>query len=91
MAVFFGQFQRALTIYEQVYQRHPDSDIGGNALFMKGFTLDNHLNDYESAGQAYRSFLEEFPNHNLLPSASFLLENLGKSEEEIISSFKQEG
>jgi tetratricopeptide (TPR) repeat protein len=91
MATFFQQYKRALDLYEKVYTEHKGSEYAGNALFMTGFTFDNHLSNYEAAGRAFSAFIEEFPAHNLVPSARFLLENLGKSEDEIISSFKKEG
>jgi TolA-binding protein len=44
---------------------------------------DNDLKDFAKAGKYYNEFLTKYPNNDFTESAKFLLENLGKSEEEL--------
>ena len=61
----------------------PGSRQSGFSLFLKAFTYDNDLKDFKKAGTFYNEFLTKYPNNEFTESAKFLLENLGKSEEEL--------
>ncbi|MEE9162979.1 MAG: hypothetical protein V3U35_08425, partial [Candidatus Neomarinimicrobiota bacterium] len=50
---------------------------------MVGFVYANHLGDSSSARSAYLKFLENYPNHELIPSVRFELENMGRPVEDI--------
>lgn len=89
MAVFFNKFERAILIYEELAQTFEGKDLGAKAAFMLAFTLDNHLNRLDEARAQYNRFINRYQEHPLAESARFLLQNLGKSEEEIISGFKR--
>ena len=80
-------FQRALSMYEMVSTEYGNSPKAGQALFMRAFTLDNDLKRYDEARTLYEQFLEAYPNDEFADDTRFLLENLGKSDEEIINSF----
>ncbi|UCH62188.1 MAG: tetratricopeptide repeat protein [Fidelibacterota bacterium] len=75
--------QSSVTAYQETTILYPDTDEGVKALFMVGFVYANHLKDYEAARQAYTGFMDQYPNHELIPSVKFELENLGKSADEI--------
>ncbi len=89
MAVFFKKYERALSIYQELVVSFKGKEEGAKACFMSAFTLDNHLGKLEEARDGYNQFINDYPEHPLVESARFLLENLGKSEEEIISSFRK--
>ena len=88
LRTYFRQFDRTLELYDIVHERYAATDMGGNALFLKAFTLDNHLQRFDDAKNTYTAFLEEYPEHKLHDSAKYQLENLGKSAEEIIKGFQ---
>ena len=52
------------------------------------FTLDNDLQRHEEAKELYESFLEKYPDDDFADDTQFLLQNLGKTDEEIIQSFE---
>ena len=56
---------------------------------LSAFTLDNDLKRFEEARTLYEEFLERYPQNEFSDDARFLLENLGKDEEEIIRSFEK--
>jgi len=74
---------RAIRIYDWIISVYPESPRGATSLFLKAFTYDNDLKDYTRAGKYYNEFLTKYPNNDFTESAKFLLQNLGKSEEEL--------
>ncbi len=74
---------KAITLYDWIIEKYPTDKRGATSLFLKAFTFDNDLKDYVSAKKYYEEFLAQYPNNEFTPSAKFLLENLGKSEEEL--------
>ena len=53
-------------------------------MFLKAYVLENNLNDIERARETYNAFLAKYPTHHLADDVNFLLENLGKSDDEIL-------
>ncbi len=82
-------FSKSLELYQMVSDRFPESDAAAQALFLSAFTLDNDLKRLEEARERYEAFLERYPQNEFSDDARFLLENLGKDEEEIIRSFEK--
>lgn len=83
-------FNAALDIYDRLYKRYPDFEKAPQALFLMAFTLDNDLKKHDEARELYEAFLQKYPNDDFADDTQFLLQNLGKSDEEIIQSFEQE-
>ena len=81
--------QRALEIYEWLINKFPDFEKTPKAYFMRAFTLDEDLNREELARQAYQTFIDKFPNDDFADDAQILIDNLGKSDEEIFQQFEQ--
>ena len=73
----------AMKALRSTIDHYSETDEGVKALFMMGFVYANHLGDYQSAQQAYLQFIDHYPNHELIPSVRFELENMGKPMEEI--------
>lgn len=82
-------FSKALDLYDWISQRFSGSDKAAQALFLQGFTLDSDLKRFDEAGTYYQQFLDRYPDNIFVKDARFLLENLGKDEEEIIRSFEE--
>ena len=58
------------------------------ALFMKAFLFDESLKDVENARKYYQEFIDKYPNHEFAKQAKLLMENLGKSQEEVLKSLQ---
>lgn len=80
---------KAIELYDWIIDKYPTSKRAATSLFLKAFTLDNDLHQYEEAGEYYKVFLERYPNDEFTESAQFLLDNLGKSEEELKKMLKE--
>ncbi len=74
---------KAITLYDWIIERYPTHPRGSTALFLKAFTFDNDLKDYENARKYYEEFLAKYPKSEFAESAQFLIDNLGKSDEEL--------
>jgi len=81
-------FAKALEIYDIIYQQYSNYEKAPQALFLKAFTLDNDLKQYDKAKGIYEDFLSKFPNDDFADDTQFLLQNLGKTDDEIIKSFE---
>lgn len=80
---------KTLSIYEWILKAYPDHKRSAQALFLKGFTYDNDLKDYETAKAAYTEFLQKYPKDEFASSAQFLLDNLGKSDDELLKALQE--
>lgn len=80
---------KALAIYDWILRAYPNHKRSAQALFLKGFTYDNDLKDYETARVAYTEFLQKYPNDEFASSAQFLLDNLGKSDDELLKALQE--
>ena len=77
---------KALSLYDWILEDYPDHEKASQALFLKAFTYDNNLGDVENARKYYQAFLEKYPEDDFADDTQFLLENLGKSDEEILEA-----
>jgi len=82
-------FPRAIAIYDRIYANYPNFEKAPQALFLKAFTYDNDLKNFEKAKLYYTEFLAKYPNDDFADDTEFLLGNLGKNDEEIIQSFNK--
>ena len=82
-------FKKALEIYEWIGTDYPNFEKAPQSLFLRAFTLDNDLKRYDEARALYEEFLTKYPNDDFADDTKFLLENLGKDDEEIINSFNE--
>lgn len=80
-------FPKALEIYDWITGKYPNHAKAAQALFLKAFTYDNDLKNTEKARALYTEFLQKYPNDDFADDTQFLLDNLGKNDEEIINSF----
>ncbi len=82
---------KALSLYDWILEKYPDHAKAPQALFLKAFTFDNNLKDVANARKYYEEFLSKYPNDDFADDTQFLLENLGKSDEEILEALTKKG
>lgn len=73
----FGNYNEAFGLYNSVYRDFPESNLAGEALFMQGLLLETHFGQTDKAKVYLHRFLNEFPNHELVPMANDLLKTAG--------------
>ncbi|MCB0552509.1 MAG: tetratricopeptide repeat protein [Phaeodactylibacter sp.] len=82
-------FTKALKLYEKINDRYPDYERAPLALFMRAFTLDSDLKRFDEAKALYESFLAKYPTHDFADDAQAGLDNLGKTDEEILRNLEE--
>ncbi|MFT5385087.1 MAG: TolA-binding protein, partial [Saprospiraceae bacterium] len=82
------QHDRAIAIYDLVLSTFSSYPKAPQALFLKAFTLDDNMGNKEGAKVLYEEFIEKYPNNDFAESAKFMLENLYKTDAEIIQEFE---
>jgi tetratricopeptide (TPR) repeat protein len=89
MAKGLGQNKQAIRLYDWVIDEYQEQTEGKKALFYKGFTLDEEMEEYDRAEKAYTTFLEKYPDDQLASQVKILKSQLGKSDDEILEELKQ--
>jgi tetratricopeptide (TPR) repeat protein len=79
---------KAMSIYDWILEDYPTYEKTPTVMFIKGFIMEQDFKKIEEAKALYTQFLERFPEHQMASSAKFLLDNLGKSEEDILKDIE---
>ncbi len=83
-------FERALMLNNWILEAYSDQPEAELALFLSAFILDNDLKDIEGAQKKYKLFLEQYPKSAFADDAQFLLQNLGKDDQEILETLQKQ-
>lgn len=83
--------KRAAAIYEQIHTNYPTWSKAPESLFMLAFTYDEDLGNLEAAKATYEKFLAMYPTNVFAEATPMLIENLGKSDEEILRQLEEKG
>ncbi|MFT6333601.1 MAG: outer membrane protein assembly factor BamD (BamD/ComL family) [Saprospiraceae bacterium] len=89
MARTLKTYPKALSIYDWIEDRYPNYEKSATTMFLKGFMLENELNDKESAREVYQEFATKFPKSDLQDDVKFLLDNIDKTDEEIMKMIEK--
>lgn len=84
-----GDYGLAIKLWEKVYQNYPDYKKAPEALFLMAFTYENDVANPDIAEKYYNKFIELHPEHKLVSEVKTVLNNLGKSPEDLIKSFQK--
>lgn len=84
-----GQGNLAVKYFRIISDDHSDFYKAPEALFLSGFCSENLNNDIEQAKFFYEQFIQKYPDHKLAQDAQFSIQNLGKSDEELIRMFEK--
>ena len=68
----------AAVAYRKFYSLFPNSKDAATCLFLSGFIYNNDLKMHDTAKAIYNEFMQKFPNHELVKSAQFELQTMGK-------------
>lgn len=79
---------KAMSIYDWILEDYPNFEKAPTVLFIKGFIMEQDFKKIEEAKAIYSQFIEKYPDHQMASSAKFLLDNLGKSEEDILTDIE---
>lgn len=88
-AIAGENYLKAVSTYDWLLEKWPDSKKAPQAAFMRAFTIENNINDQPGAKKAYEDFIKKYPNDEFADDAQAALKNLGKSPEELVKEFEK--
>jgi outer membrane protein assembly factor BamD (BamD/ComL family) len=80
----------ALTDFNTLIKNFPQCDALPEVYYYVAYVYEDILYDIASARTAYYDFINRYPSHRLVRDATLAIQYLGKSPEEIISSFEHQ-
>jgi len=75
---------KALNLYDWILAKYPQDSLSSQALFLKAYTLDDMLNKEDEAEPLYKELISKYPDSDFADDAQFQLDNLGKTNEEVL-------
>jgi outer membrane protein assembly factor BamD (BamD/ComL family) len=81
--------ERTLTMIDELIAQYPNYEKAPLALFMKGFIYETQVENLFEAQKSYEEFIKKYPNDPLVGDAIVMINNLGKSPEELIREFEK--
>lgn len=89
MSRSLNSFKKSMSLCDMIIKKYPNDKKAASALFVKGFIMENNYKQTEEAKKLYLHFLEKYPNDELADDVETLLNNLGKSDEELFNSIRK--
>ncbi|MDH3650006.1 MAG: tetratricopeptide repeat protein [Saprospiraceae bacterium] len=83
-------YTKAESAFSEIYDKFPEADQASKALFMHAFMMDEDLKAFDKAKGLYESFLTKYPDSDFTDDAQFLLQHLGKTDEEMLEFLQQQ-
>jgi outer membrane protein assembly factor BamD (BamD/ComL family) len=83
------QYQQALIDYQTITTKYPGFKLVQESLYLQGYLLDNFLNDDVKAKVIYEQVIAKYPTSNYANDAKAAINNLGKTDEQLIQEFKK--
>ena len=76
-------YQGAIENFTKILEDYADGEFAPKSMFMVGYIHANHTRNLEEAKKYYTMFIEKYPDHELVSSAKYELETLGKDVNEL--------
>ncbi len=89
VATAIKQYPQALSYYKNITDKYPTYKNYVMSLYLQGFLQDNYLNADDKAKEIYTQVLEKYPTSTFANDAKAAIQNLGKSDEQLIKEFKK--
>jgi hypothetical protein len=83
------QYPQSLMYYQNITAKYPKYKLVDVSLYMQGVLLDNYLNDDAKAKIIYEEVIAKYPGSSYAMDAKAAINNLGKSDEQLIEEFKK--
>ncbi len=74
--------------YQKLEKEYPEYEKLADALFLQGYVFENQLQDYDRARECYERFMKEYPSHHMVEQTKVILDQLGKTPEELIKEIE---
>ena len=78
-----SDFKGSIEAYKKLVEIYPDNPDNYKPLFMIAFNYAEYLEDYTTAKVYFEKVIADYPDCELVTSAKFMLDNMGKSPDEM--------
>lgn len=82
-------YDKCISLFDWLTDKYPTHPKAESASFMKAFLFDNDLKDSATAHRFYKEFISKYPKSEFVDDAEVLINNLGKSEEQILKELQE--
>lgn len=89
IATAIQQYPQALMYYQTISDKYPTYKLIEESLFLQAAILDNYLNKDDEAKVVYEQLIEKYPKGSYVNDAKAAINNLGKTDEQLIKEFKK--
>jgi len=72
------EYEKAIVNFKKVIEMYPKGKFTATSIFLIGFISNNYTKDLDEAKKYYQMFIDKYPDSEMIPSAKYELENLGK-------------
>jgi tetratricopeptide (TPR) repeat protein len=83
-----GKHGESVELLEELIEKYPDYRKLPDALFLKGFILEDKLHNLNKAQRAYEELISKFPEHPYAENAKVIIENLGVPADSLVKRFE---
>ena len=88
ISVNVNQPMRGVKFLDDLEKNYPAYEKLPEVLFLKGFIYENYLSSPDKAREIYTDFLDRYPEHELAEEVKVLIQNVGKSLEDLVKEFE---
>jgi TolA-binding protein len=88
-ALTLGQNDKAISLYDMVATKYPQSRYVPQSILGEGFIYDNNMKDTAKAHAKYSELIQKFPNDSLASNARQAIKLLGMTPDEIGKYFEK--
>lgn len=89
IATAIKQYPQALATYKKIVEKYPNYKLVQESLFLQASLLDNYLNEDIKAKIVYEQLISMYPNGSYSADAKAAINNLGKTDEQLIKEFQK--
>lgn len=83
-----GNGAQAIDIFDRIINQYPSFSKLPEVYYYRAYTFEGVLYDIAAAEEAYKDFINRYPESDLAVDAQLSIKYLGMSPEEIIASFE---
>lgn len=84
-----GKAEESVIIIDKIIKTYPEDKLIPIVMHYKGFLYEERIKDLDKAKKSYEDLIKAFPNSDLAVSAQACIDNLGKTDLEIIKEFEK--
>lgn len=88
-SVNLQNYQEAIRFYQLVEKHYQGYQKRPECVYLQGFIYDTYTNELGKAKEKYEYLIERYPKHVLAEQAQLSIDNMGKSDEELIRAFEK--